>query len=161
MTTSNTAYNAPAPSPAPPTPLPVPPEPPVSVQSQVGMLVIAVLTVLSFIFHKDYSNAVPAVTTCALAVYGAAVSIARALKYRTTAMAVMTHNAQTAEIWLTQQKQQQTYTHDQAAVDFRRVAEHIGEIETRVAALEPKPRAKKTTAKKTTTPTHRRRAPTR
>ena len=93
-------------TPTPPTLAPPPSDEPLtSVQSQIGLFVVAVFTVIAFIFHKDFSSIVPAVTTLALASYGAAVAIARAIKHRTIVQATMYHNQQRLDAWATSQQQ--------------------------------------------------------
>jgi hypothetical protein len=117
-----------------------------SVQSQVGMILTAVAAIIAFIFHKDFSAVVPAVTTLAFAVYGAAVAVARAWKHNTVVQAQVA--LQGMKLGAAQDQ------HIQSAFDA--VADHNQEIEARVRALEAianaaqKVAAPRKTAQKTT-----------
>lgn len=158
MVTATTNPDGQPPAP-PPTPLPPTDEPMVSVQSQIGLLVVAVLAVLGFIFHKDLGALAEPLGVIAFSIYGAAVAIARAIKHRTVTQAVLAHNSQRLDVWQVQQEAAQPAAIQNA---FNAVAEHTGELEGRLAVVEakvsPKTTAKKTASRPVKRPTRARKA---
>lgn len=83
----------------PPAPPELPTEPLTSVQTQIGLALTALAGVVAFIFHKDFSPIVPALTVVAFAGYGATVSIARAMKHRTVVNAQLAVHDQKMAVW--------------------------------------------------------------
>lgn len=156
--------NLAAPEP-PPTPMPPSSEPMVAIQSQIGLLVVAVLAVLGFIFHSDLSDLAEPLGVIAFAIYGAAVAIARAMKHRTVTEAVLAHNSQRLDAW---QIQQETPPRQAIQKAFDKVSDHTSELDQRLADVEAKvatktpakTTAKKTSSKPTKTATRARRAST-
>jgi len=131
-------------------------EPMVSIQSQLGLLVTAILTVLGFVFHKDLGDLAAPLGVIALAVYGAAVAIARAMKHRTVVTAKTA--AQSINVGAVANAQQFA-DHTAVAQAFDQVQHAVRTLDSRVAAVEvttpvtpKKTTTKKPTARKTTKP---------
>jgi hypothetical protein len=123
----------------------IPDEPLTSVQSQVGLLLAAVATLISFIFHKDFSPLVPALTTLAFTIYGSAVALARAWKHRTIVQARLDLHAMA----------QDTPPRAQVQAAFDSVGAHMADIQAQVDALQA---TKKPAQKATSAPTRGRSA---
>lgn len=107
-------------------PDPVLPDTSTSVQTQAGLVLTAVASLVAFIFHKDFTSVVPSVTILAFAIYGAAASIARAWKVHAVAQAtVALHSMKLGQM---------EDANIQAGFDA--VSRHNREIERRLQALE-------------------------
>lgn len=122
-------------------------EPMVSVQSQIGLVLTALASVIAFVFHKDYAPIVPAITTVAFAIYGAAIAISRAIKHKANVAA----NTQMHLESMAWREQQRLATVEGVNTAFGHVSEDVAALVARVNAVEKKvspPR--KTAAKKTT-----------
>lgn len=140
------------PFPPPPSPPDVTTEPLTSVQSQIGLLLTAVATLIAFVFHKDFSTVVPAVTTLAFAVYGAAVAISRAIKHRTVVQAQVALHDQQLGLWA---DRREVAPREQIQAAFNAVADHMGAIEAKVNELQA---AKKPPQKAASAPTRARKS---
>ena len=155
---SATNQAAPHLSATPPDPDPVSHEPPVSIQTQIGLVVTALLATLGFIFHSDLGSLAEPLGVLALAVYGSAAAIARAMKHRTSVNAHLALQDQKLQVW---QVHQETTPRQAIQSAFSDVAQHNADIEQRLAALEaasaPKP-AKKAARRPVKTATRARKA---
>lgn len=128
--------------------LPDPPtEPPISVQTQIGMLLTAIAALITFIFHKDFSATVPAVTTLAFAGYGAAAAIARAMKHRTNVQATVAARDQKVSIWAHQNALVEGVSAREVQQAFNQAAQHVSRVEAKVDALTPAKTPRKTAKK--------------
>lgn len=71
---------------------PISPSP--ALVGQITLTLTAVATIVSFIWHKDFTSIVPALGTVAVAGIGAALAIEHGLKYRTFTRAKLVYNDQ-------------------------------------------------------------------
>lgn len=108
----------------------LPNEPMTSVQSQLGLLLAAIAALIAFIFHKDFSSIVPAISTLAFAVYGASVAIARAVKHRTVVQAQVALHSIKVDASLA------PASHDEVQAAFDAVSRHNAEQDRKLRALE-------------------------
>lgn len=132
-------------------------EPMVSIQSQIGLAVTAILAILGFIFHNDLSDLAGPIGVVALSIYGAAVSIARAMKHRSTLNAVLALQDQRLEVWRTRQE---VLPREEVQAAFHDAARHAFTLEERLALVEQKVAAPKA-AKKATSKAAKRPTPAR
>lgn len=128
----------------------LPSEPLTSVQSQIGLLLAALAALAAFIFHKDFSSIVPALTTVAFAAYGGSIAIARAWKHDTNVKATLALHSMSKDI--------PEREHVQAA--FSSVSTDMRDLDARLSKLEDgqkpakkaaeRPVGQRTAARKTT-----------
>ena len=77
------------------TPAPTAPiEPSPALIGQISLTLTALATIVSFIWHKDFTSIVPALGVLATAVIGAVLAIEHGLKYRTFTRAKLVYNDQ-------------------------------------------------------------------
>lgn len=137
----NTQSSGPLPEPTPPD------KPGTSVQSQLGLLITALLTVATFIWHVDLGNLAAPLSVLAFAVYGAAVAIAHAWKQHSYHQAMSAYNSQRLEVAATRHAARDLLSRDEAQQAFSAVRDHMTEVEGRLDAVEGTKRPRKVAQK--------------
>lgn len=131
--------------------VPVPPTAPLidwTDPASIAMYLAALLAVAGFVFHKDLSGLAGPAATLAVAVIAAVKSIEQAIKQKAYQTALQQYNSLRMEHYINIVQPPALEAATQKAFDA--VADHMAELEGKIAALQPqKPVQKATTARKT------------